>query len=156
MYNSTKTYVQDTSARFTEECVWFSLRKATRATTQLFDEILRPSGVRATQLCVLAIVAVAEATTITSLAEELAMNQTTMSRNLRPLERQGLIKIVEGEDRRTRAVTLTPKGEAVTAEALTLWEQTQDAIVQELGNERAKLLLETLSAGVSVLSKLKG
>ena len=92
------------------ECACFSLRKAARAVTQLYDDALKPARVLATQLPLLATSARLERATVTKLAEAMVMDRTTLTRNLRPLERDGLLRTEPGADRRVREVSLTKKG----------------------------------------------
>ncbi len=137
--------------RVAAECVGVSLRKTTRVVTQLFDEALRPSGLRATQFTVLIAVALADPPTMTRIARALAMDPTTLTRNLGPLERTGLVKSVGGKDRRTRFVTLTPQGRNRLAAAWPLWEQAHTGLMRRVGSTRWQDLLGSLSA-VKVLA----
>lgn len=134
----------------TPECACFNLRKAARAVTQYYGEALKPSGLRATQFTLLVAIYNAGPITINRLAERLIMDRTTLTRNLRPLEKQGLIESASGEDRRTRAVTLTDRGREVLSQALPLWEQAQRQIVELLGRERWGEMLEHLSETVAL------
>ena len=148
-----KTITQSTLATLAErapECTCFNLRKAARAVTQYYDEVLKPSGLRATQFTLLVAAHNAGPITINRLAERLVMDRTTLTRNLKPLERQRLIQIVSGEDRRTRAVTLTERGHEVLAQALPLWEEAQRQIVERLGRERWRDMLGHLSSTVAL------
>ena len=88
---------------------------------------------------------------ISNLAEVLVMDRTTLSRNLKPLERQRLIGIEPGEDQRQRIVPLTEQGEERLAHALPLWEQAQARVVKRLGEERYINLLLELSATVELI-----
>jgi DNA-binding MarR family transcriptional regulator len=117
-------------------CVCFNLRKAARAVTQLYDAHLRPSGLRATQLSLLVVLAAAGAITMTELADRLVMDRTTLTRNLKPLARDGLIRSAAGQDRRTRRLSLTAKGRAALTTALPLWDQAQRTMLARLGAER--------------------
>lgn len=127
------------------ECACFNLRKATRAMTQLYDEALRPTGVRATQFSLLVAVKMFGQVTVTRLAKMGVMDRTTLTRNLKPLEKQGLINIESGEDKRKRVVTLTPKGTETLAKALPLWEKAQARVIKGLGQERWSSILNNLS-----------
>ncbi|MEH2198616.1 MarR family winged helix-turn-helix transcriptional regulator [Nostoc sp.] len=131
-------------------CACFNLRKASRAVTQLFDEKLEPSGLLVTQLTILVAISILGSVAIGDLAEGLVMDRTTLTRNLKPPEREGLIQINPGEDRRVRVVTLTDKGRSVLAQALPLWQQAQADIVESLGQERFNLLLSSLTTTVSI------
>lgn len=126
-------------------CACFNLRKASRTVTQLYDEILQPSGLLATQFTLLVAIAIAGSATITRLATELVMDRTTLTRNLKPLERQGLIEISPGQDLRTRVVKLTASGSEALFKALPLWEQAQTRVVEGLGQKRWNTLLSDLS-----------
>jgi DNA-binding MarR family transcriptional regulator len=132
-------------------CTCFNLRKASRAVTQKFDEILKPSGLLVTQFTVLVAVAMSEAKTINELAEGLVMDRTTLTRNLKPLEREGWLKIEPGQDRRTRIVQLTSEGEAALTKALPLWKQAQNSTVEILGEQRWKALLSHLQETTALL-----
>ncbi len=78
------------------------MRRATRAITQLYDDALAPSGLRATQFGLLHMLARHETMTISSLAAKLLLDRTALSRNLDPLAERGLVEIVPGSDLRTR------------------------------------------------------
>lgn len=131
-------------------CACFNLRKAARTVTQHFDEILKPSGLLITQFTILVAVEMAQTATINQLAEILVMDRTTLTRNLKPLEREGWLKIESGRDRRTREIGLTPEGKAILAKALPLWKQAQDSVVEAFGQQRLNILLSYL-AETSVL-----
>lgn len=111
----------------------FNLRKATRVVTQLFDDKLCPSGVRATQFSILWVIGGAQSAPINDLARKLVMDRTTLTHNLKPLEQQGLIESKPGEDRRTRYVALTAQGRNTLEQVLPLWQETQAEVVEQLG-----------------------
>lgn len=125
-------------------CACFNLRKASRVITQHFDEILKPSGLLTTQFTILMAVAMAKSGTINQLAEILVMDRTTLTRNLKPLEREGLLKSEPGQDQRTRVISLTSNGETALAKALPLWEQAQSTVEGVLGQQRWSALLSLL------------
>jgi DNA-binding MarR family transcriptional regulator len=72
---------------------------------------------------------------VTRLVELTVMDRTTLTRNLELLQKQGLIEVASGEDRRTRIVTLTAEGNAAIAEALPFWKKAQSHVVNSLGQE---------------------
>lgn len=133
------------------ECACFNLRKAARTVTQLYDAALKPAGVLATQLPLLAATATLERATVTELAEAMVMDRTTLTRNLRPLERDGLVRTTPGKDRRVREVSLTRKGQKVVLEAYPLWRQAQATVARRLGAKRVKYLVAELTAAVEAL-----
>jgi DNA-binding MarR family transcriptional regulator len=138
----------DLCARAVVSCACFNFRKASRAVTQQFDELLQSTGLRSTQLVVLVAVAVTESPGVASLARELVMDRSTLTRNLRPLVKQGLLKVRLGKDRRTRVVEMTSLGRDVLAEALPVWEHAQNRFVTQLGEARWQELLSLLSMTV--------
>lgn len=131
-------------------CTCMNLRKASRAITQYYDRMLQPTGLRATQFTILVVTATAGSITITKLAKRLVMDRTTLTRNLRPLEKQGLIKISAGEDQRTRCLTLSPNGRKKLAKALPLWEKAQQHFEKGLGQARFQNLLSNLSETIDI------
>jgi len=135
-------------AKAAATCACFSFRKASRAVTQQFDELLQPTGLRSTQLVVLIAVAVTESPGVAALARELVMDRSTLTRNLRPLVKQGLLKVRLGKDRRTRLVEMTPRGREVLCDALPVWSDAQDRFVAQLGADRWEDLLSLLSTTV--------
>ena len=109
---------------------------AARAVTRLYDDTLRSVGLRATQLAVLAAVAGDEVVSIAGLAKFMGMDRSTLTRNLAPLEREGLIRLgVEGW-RRSRTVEITKKGRSRLREALPLWQTAQETLQRRLGMRR--------------------
>jgi DNA-binding MarR family transcriptional regulator len=127
-----------------KNCTNFNLRKAARVVTHLYDETLKPSGLRSTQYSLLTVLSLGGAETISNLAHKLVMDRTTLTRNLKPLQSQGWIKRVPGEDRRTRAWAITAQGRKVLAQALPLWQKAQKDTVSLLGKERWNGLLDHL------------
>lgn len=138
------------SVKAGQVCACFNLHKATRAITQLYNEVLRPTGLRISQFALLVATRRLEPITVRRLAQAVVMDRTTVTRDLKPLEKQGLIRIEVGEDRRERQVTLTTRGHQALAGAFPLWEQAQARVAQGLGQERLQRLLADLSAAVAV------
>lgn len=135
------------------DCACFNLRKAARAITHLYDEMLRPTGLRTTQFTLLVATKMLEPITVTRLAKIGVMDRTTLTRNLRPLEKQGLVQIALGKDQRTRVVRLTPEGQKALARAFPLWKKAQARVIKELGPERWNSLRAYLGEVVSLVDK---
>ena len=130
-------------------CVNYNLRKASRAVNQVFDTILRPTGLRASQFAVLVALTQTDTVTITRLARWLVMDRTTLSRNLRPLAARGYLAVAPGADRREQEVRITPRGKEALLNAYPCWEKAQANISDGLGPTMWKQLLEALAATVS-------
>jgi DNA-binding MarR family transcriptional regulator len=118
-------------AEVADGCACKNLRRTARAVTQLYDETLRPSGLRITQFTLLVAVAIGEPVPITRLADALSLDRTTLARDLKPLTDRGLIEITAGNDRRTRVVRLTGQGRDALGRAYPLWQSAQARIVEE-------------------------
>jgi len=128
----------------TAMCTSLNLRKAARTVTQFYDDALRGSGLKSTQFSLLAAASLAGTAPISRLAEEMAMDRTTLTRNLKPLEAEGLLQIVAGADRRVRNVTVTPEGDALLQKAAPMWRDAQTRMIDKLGDERWGELLRHL------------
>jgi len=133
-------------------CTCAALRRAARRLTRAYDRALRPAGLRLTQYSVLANLARAagegRGLTVTDLARRLAMDRTTLTRNLRPLEAAGWILVAPGPDRRSRAVVLTAEGRRVFEAAQPLWQNAERSFRQRLGREDAAELRRLLDAAM--------
>ncbi len=133
-------------------CASATIRRTDRILTQFYDEILAPSGLYITQFTLLAALSQAAPVTIKRLAEILVVDRTTLTRNLEVLAKQHLVRIEEGEDRRTRLVHLTQEGEQALRRAWPLWQEAQARIEHALGRERFEGLLTDLSAVLAAAS----
>lgn len=131
-------------------CVNFNLRKAMRAVSQHYDKILAPTKLRCTQFTILTILSRMNELSITELAEHLVMDRTTLTRNLKPLEKEGYLTIMPGiTDKRSRRIVLTHSGKAVQKMAMPYWLQAQSEMVAFMGEENTGQLINHLR----VLSK---
>jgi DNA-binding MarR family transcriptional regulator len=101
--------------------------------TRAYDEALRPSGLTAAQLAVLAAVDVGETASIAELSKRLAMDRTTLSRNLRPLEKARWIRLGAEGWRRSKTVHVTAEGRQRLARATALWETAQASFLRRFG-----------------------
>jgi len=134
-------------------CACYKVRKAARAVTKLYEEVLRPIGLRATQFSLLMATRVMGPVTVAKLARVTVMDRTTLTRNLQVLEKRGLITIQPGEDRREREVNLTAAGLETLTMAVPLWQEAQDRVRKGLGEERLHNLLDGLSEMISLARK---
>src|SRR5262249_12367964 len=119
---------------------------AARGVTRLYDDILRAVGLRATQLAVLVAVGNEDVVSITALAKFMGMDRSTLTRNLAPLEREGLIRVGNEGWRRSRTVEITSKGRSRLREALPFWEKAQHTLRQKLGSQRWPGIMADLDA----------
>ncbi len=126
------------------------MRKVTRSVTQYFDRFLEPAGIRATQFTLLAALFSTKGKTLTEIAESLVMDRTTLTRNLKPLEKLGLIATVQTLDKRSKAYVLTEKGEQIVERCVPLWQQAQDSVVNSLGEETYKDVVSKLARMLTI------
>ena len=126
-------------------CACANLRKAARALTQEYDAAMRSSGLRATQLTLLVAVVSADGQPMTVVGRALGMDRTTLTRNLRPLQRAGLVRLdASEEDARRRVLRLTPKGARTLAAAVPRWARVQANVIARIGRRRWSALRREL------------
>ena len=126
-------------------CACSTLRRATRVVTAAYDSALAPVGLRITQFAVLRSLARLGPLPVSRLAAEIALDRSTMGRNLDPLERRGLVRLAVGErDQRERVAHLTPAGEAAIAAALPYWREAQRRVDALVANASIVQLAEKL------------
>ena len=132
-------------------CNGTALRKATRRISQLYDSFLAPSGIRSTQRSILAHVDRLGSPTMGELATALVIDRGALAHNLKPLERDGLLRTeVDPESRRTRRVVLTEAGRAKLAETAPLWAKAQGRFEATFGADEAATLRGSLAVIASI------
>lgn len=134
------------------ECLVFNVRKTARILARAYDEALAPLALKSTQFSMLVGLSARGPLAMKEFAELLKMERTTLTRNLRPLERRGLVAVRRGADRRSRLLELTDQGRKTLAEAIPHWEGLQRRLTAEMGSAEASALRKRLHA----LSKLAG
>jgi DNA-binding MarR family transcriptional regulator len=139
----------DFSAR--QNCLCFNLRRVTRVVTQFFDVEMRKHGIRSTQGSVLAAMHTVGPSNMAELSEILGMERTTLLRNLRPLQRDGLVTIEGGGHGARVELSLTAKGRKQIEKLAPAWESAQRTAVQVLGEKRWSAVLADLDAVASAL-----
>jgi DNA-binding MarR family transcriptional regulator len=124
-------------------CQCFKLRSAARKITRMYDDALRPAGIKANQLSILIGVSLMTPVSITQLADALSMDRTTLSRNLAPLEKGGLIKLQAGQGRVRNAI-ITDEGKGVIKVATPAWQTVQTQFTKLIGTENIVVLNDLL------------
>ena len=123
-----------------DPCLCTALRQAAHDVSRLYDEALAPSGLRVTMYRLLKRVALAEEPTISDLARIVSLDRSTLGRNLRVLERQGLIEIAPGRDERSRTIRPTDLGHSRLEMAEPMWRGAQARLGGRLGADRVRLV----------------
>jgi len=130
-----------------ELCNCLALRQAARHVTQFYDHFLAATGLRTTQFSILAKLRRLGPMTISALAADLVMDRTTLGRNLQPLEREGLVAVVQGRaDRRSREIRLTDAGAERLLTAVEGWVKAQAGLEAAFGKQRSAELRAMLHA----------
>src|SRR5271169_2138928 len=115
-------------------CLCLHLQRAARAVARRFDQAFRPLDLTSGQFSLMMSLNSLDAPSIGYVSALLAMDRTTLTANLKPLERRGLVAItVDAADRRTRRLTLTPAGRALLAAAVPIWRETHAAVESLVG-----------------------
>lgn len=119
-------------------CLCLNIRRASRAVTEYYEQILAPSGIKIAQYSLLRHLKEVEPATISTLANIMRIDRTTLNRNMKPLSDAGLIAINPGKDPRSRQITLTKNGQEVLEKATLLWDEAQAALKEYLGDGEVK------------------
>ena len=138
-------HVQQVYPKRPSPCNCMNIRRASRAVTQFYDEILKPSGVSIVQMSLLRHIEAVEGVTVSKLAKMMRIDRTTLNRNMKPLLDAGFITIEPGVDSRTRQVALTDRGQETAAKAWELWGEAQASLKEYLGEEDLAKLTQLLS-----------
>jgi DNA-binding MarR family transcriptional regulator len=132
-----------------DTCLCLHLQRAARAVARRYDEALRPLDLTNGQFSLMMALNRAKAPNLGQVSALLAMDRTTLTANLKPLARRGLVKVtVDDTDKRSRLMTLTTAGRTLLAKALPLWRQTQAAtehLIAESDPDRLRADLRALS-----------
>jgi len=126
------------------QCTLLRLRRTTRRVTQIYDRHLAPLGLRVTQYSLLGSLMGQPPMPIGTFAEIMGMDRTTLTRNVRPLIRAGWIELAAGDDRRQRAIALTPEGKAIFRRAVPLWRQAEGDLRAAVGADAISQLQHLL------------
>lgn len=135
-------------------CTCGELRKAARAITLLYDNAFKSSGLLSTQFNVLQAIYNIDSMRISDLANKLGMDRTTLTRNLSVLEREGFIKISQGKDHRARIVTTTQKGRTSVTKTISLWNEVQRKVKDQMGESAWRELMQNLGQLLRVTDQL--
>ena len=132
-------------------CNCLNLRRASLAITEIYDHYLAPSQLSVSQLSILKHIFAMEPVNVSELATEIRLDRTTLVRNLKPLEQQGLIHDIAQSGTRNRQLCLTAAGRERIEQANAYWELAQKRIEAQLGLEDTKTL-QALLLKIEVLA----
>ena len=136
-----------------ENCVCFNLRWVTRAVTQFYDSEMRRHGIRPTQGTILSSLQARDSWNMAELSDWLGMERTTLVRNLRPLQRDGFVRVGGGGRGRLVELAITAKGRKQMEKLAPAWKSAQRAAIKTLGEERWSAILSDLETAALALNK---
>ena len=132
---------REAAKRVGPRCLCLHAQRAARALARRFDDVFRPLGLTNGQFSLMMALNQAEPPPMGRIATFLAMDRTTLTAALKPLERRGLVEVrPHPKDRRSRVMALTPAGRALLAQALPIWRETHEEVESTLGEGEADRL----------------
>lgn len=137
-------------------CTSAKLRKLQRTVAVLYDAEISACGLKTTQYSLLSNIQAMQPVRPGDLAHAMRMSASTLTRNLRPLQEQGWVTVEEGEDARSRSVSLTPEGLVKRKEAQRRWRIAQDKLNEKLGLERVAALHALIDEALEMLDAPEG
>jgi DNA-binding MarR family transcriptional regulator len=142
--------VQRAARENAQRCLIFRVRALSRTLTALYEEELRPLGLKASQMTVLSAVAASGGERLSTLADRIALEPSSLSRILEVMRRNGWVEIsTDPDDVRARRVRMTDAGNALYAEAGPLWQKAQARARKLLGREEAEVFAQLANHSLS-------
>jgi DNA-binding MarR family transcriptional regulator len=127
------------------ECALFNVKRAGRVMSKIYGKRLSAVGLKGAQFAILSVLNNHKEITYSLTAELLSMDRTSVTRALKPLERDGFVDIAPGkEDRRIRYISITTKGTTLFKNAMPFWEQAQTEFLEHMGDGNWKELKDLL------------
>ncbi len=127
-----------------QKCAGMRMRRASRIINEFYNRIMQSSGLHANQYAILVPPYLKPGMTLGELAKTVALDRTTLARDLKVLEDRGLIKLKKGNDQRTREIHITGLGHQTMLKALPLWEKAQHQVTAQLGKAQVEQLFDQL------------
>lgn len=139
-----------------QACACANLRTVSRSLTQLYNQLLQPTGLKITQYYMLVNIYQYKKLSISQLSEVMMIDQTTMTRNVNVLTKHHFVHVEKNpQDSRTKFVSLTKLGMEKLFEATPIWMKVQEKIESEIGTEKYEDLLQTLERVQQIIIQYK-
>ena len=135
IYNCHAMVTADVSEMIASECIAMRVRLLNRVVTKIYDDSLRPHGLRTAQQNILVAVSLMKSATPSELERRLSLDKSTVSRNVERMRRRGWVEFVSGEDGRSHHLHVTAEGRKLLRKTLVAWEQAQKKTVALLGEK---------------------
>jgi DNA-binding MarR family transcriptional regulator len=133
------------SQRIAKECIAMRVRRLNRVVTKIYDDSLRPLGLRTAQQTILVAISLMNTPTPTDIERRLSLDKSTVSRNVERMQRRGWVEFVPREDGRSHYLKLTAKGAKLLRESRVLWHIAQKRVASLLGKEGVTALSRVFS-----------
>lgn len=137
-HDSNSAVLQAAAVQAGQECLAFTTRRISRIITRLYDDALRPYGIKVSQFSLLAVLAMLGPTPAVELARRLDLEKSTLSRNLQRLQSADLVRVADSNG--TQGMELSPLGKKRLNEAMTAWRQIQERVQAILGRNTIAML----------------
>ncbi|HET7289709.1 MAG TPA: MarR family winged helix-turn-helix transcriptional regulator [Thermodesulfobacteriota bacterium] len=136
------------------DCVCYEFRKTARFVINYYDTALKDADLKSNQFIILVSVGYLESPNFKKLAEFVGIDQSTLARNLTTVEKQKLVSVRAGKNRREKLISLTKKGERKLVSSFPLWKKAQGRLVDGLGTDNWKNIQKELTDVVSITKSL--
>ena len=120
-----------------QQCIAMRIRLISRAISRIYDEALRPHGLKASQLSILGVISLLGSAEPSEVCRILHLDASTLSRNVNRMRTKGWLDVSSAEDRRAHRLRLTPEGDRILAEVFPAWREAQDKAMSMLGEDNA-------------------
>ena len=145
MLNNNLTLSALSTVQILDSCLCLNTKKGSRTLTNIYDKALSSTGINSGQFAILLKIKQLKKPTLNILAEELNLKSSTISRALAPLERDNLIQLTQGKDKRTRCVEVTEKGNDTLNSGTPAWEAAQNKVLNALNPAEVDTLVSALN-----------
>lgn len=136
------------------DCVCYEVRKTARFVINYYDAVLRDADLKSNQFLILVAVAYLKSPNFTKLADFVGIDQSTLARNLVTVEKQKLVSVRTGKNRREKLITLTKKGEQKIEKSFPLWKKAHGRLVGGIGAARWSEIQKELHGVVGLTKSL--
>ena len=136
------------------DCLEANSRKMSRVLSMIYNKAMKDSKIKPSQFSLLNVINGKGKISIGELSKIMLMDQTTVTRNIKLLKKSGYVQINTGSDRRVKEVSLTAKGQEIRKKALPAWQNVQDQVWNQLGEEKVQQLFSLVDEVIELSDRL--
>ena len=134
---------EDSSEMIARECIAMRVRLLNRVVTKIYDDCLRPHGLRTAQMNILVAVSLMKSASPSEIEQRLCLDKSTVSRNVERMQRRGWVKFVPGKDGRSHQLQVTAQGTKLLSKVVAAWQHAQEKAVSLSGKDGVAVLSST-------------